>query len=157
MGRILRPRGVQGEMRVESLSDAPNRFHARARLFVRGAPYVIRRSRVHKGALLLTLEGIDTREAAEALRGAELEVPESEVPTLPQDVYYHFQVMGLAVVTTTGEELGKVTRIFNTGGSDVYAVQGPRGELLIPAIGDVVKEVDLAGGRLIVEPIPGLL
>ncbi len=144
-------------MRVESLSDAPGRFHAKRRIFIRGAPYTIHRSRVVNRVLLLTLEGIDSPEAVEPLRGAEILVPEAEAPPLPADTYYHFQIVGLAVVTTAGAELGAVASIFDTGGSDVYVVRGPRGELLIPAIADVVKEVDLARGRIVVEPIQGLL
>ena len=157
VGRILRSWGMRGELRVQVLTDSPHRFQRSHRLYARGAPYAIQRSRRHKSGLLLKLEGIDSPQAADALRGALLEVPESEVPSLPEDSYYHFQVLGLNVVTTQGEALGEVVDILSTGSNDVYVTRGPRGDVLVPAIADVVKSVDLERGLVTIEPLPGLL
>ena len=157
VGRALRAWGFNGEIKVEDLSDYPERFRPRQRLLIKDSSYAIQRSRRHKGAILVKLEGVDSLQEAEALRGAYLEVPESEAAALPEGTYFHFQILGLKVVTTEGEELGEVAEIVTTGSNDVYVTRGARGEVLIPAIGDVVMAVDLEKGVLTVEPLPGLL
>ena len=108
------------------------------------------------GRPVLKLSGIDDRNESETLRGKLLEVPESELMRLPQDTYFQHQIVGLEAVTTDGRKLGTIAEILQTGSNDVYVVKGER-EHLIPAIGDVVKEVDLEAGRLVVDAIPGLL
>ena len=144
-------------MRLELLTDFPERFQPARRVYIRGSPYTIQRARRHRAGLLIKLEGIDSLEAAEGLRDATLQVPEAEAHQLPGGTYFHFQVIGLKVVTTTGEDLGEVVEILSPGGNDIYVTRGPRGEVLVPAIGDVVKSVDLERGVLTVEPLPGLL
>jgi 16S rRNA processing protein RimM len=84
-------------------------------------------------------------------------VPETALDPPGDDTYYWFQLIGLRVVTTAGEELGEIAEIITTGSNEVFVVRGPRGELLIPAIEDVVQEVDIAGGRILIDPITGLL
>lgn len=108
------------------------------------------------GKTVVKLAGVDDRNTSETLRGKLLEVSEADLMALPPDTYFHHQIVGLSVVTTDGRELGAVAEILQTGSNDVYVVQGER-EYLIPAIGDVIKEVDLATGRLVLDPIPGLL
>ena len=106
---------------------------------------------------MLKLRGIDTREQAEALRGASLEITEDDLPALAPETFYVHQIIGLEVVSTVGERLGVVADMFKTAGNDVYVVREDTREILVPAIGQVVKEIDLAGGRIVVEVIPGLL
>jgi 16S rRNA processing protein RimM len=84
-------------------------------------------------------------------------VPEDELRPLGEGQYYHFQILGLEVRTTAGEVLGRVEQIISTGSNDVFVVRGPRGEVLIPAVDDVVKSVDPAAGRIEVEVVEGLL
>ena len=103
------------------------------------------------------MHGIDTHAQAETLRDLLLEIPQSELTPLPEGVYYRFQLVGLTVWTTGGERLGCITGVLNAPGNDNYVVAGPEGEILIPAIEDVVKEVDLNGGRVTIEPLAGLL
>lgn len=105
----------------------------------------------------MRLDTIVTRDAARALIGQALYVPEAEAVALPKGEYFVHQIVGLTVVTTAGEALGTVAEVLETGSNDVYAVRGPRGEVMIPALKEVIKEVDLAAGRMVVDPLPGLL
>jgi 16S rRNA processing protein RimM len=142
---------VRGDLKVQPLTDFPERFQRGAALWVRGRRYEVQRSRWSRGLVYLGLSGIDSRNAADELKGALLEVPESDLTPLPEGQYYRFQVIGLEVRTPEGGSLGRVAEILPTGSNDVYVVRGGPRELLIPAIEDVVKEVDLEGGRLVVE------
>ena len=151
MGRVAAPWGVRGDLKVEPLTDFPERFRRGAALWLRGRRCEVERSRWSRGLVYLALSGIDSRDAAEELRGALLEVPENELTPLPEGQYYQFQVLGLEVRTPEGDLLGRLVEVLSTGANDVYVVRGGSKELLIPAIDDVVKEVDVAGGRLVVE------
>jgi 16S rRNA processing protein RimM len=152
VGRVLALWGVGGDLKVEPLTDFPERFKSGATLWVCGRRHDVQRSRWSRGFVYLGLSGVDSRNAAEELRGALLEVPETELTALPEGQYYRFQIIGLEVCTPEGSSLGRVAEILPTGSNDVYVVRGGPRELLIPAIEDVVIEVDLAGGRLVVEP-----
>ncbi len=95
--------------------------------------------------MLLQLEDIHDRDAAELMRGEVLFTRTDDLPPLPPGVYYFHQIEGLEVVTETGEILGRVKEILKTGANDVYVVQGPKGEVLLPAIPQVILEVRLGG------------
>ena len=151
VGQIATPWGVRGDLKVQPLTDFPERFQRGAALWVQGHRHEVQRSRWSRGSVYLGLRGIDSRNAAEELRGALLEVPESDLTPLPEGQYYRFQIIGLEVCTPDGRSLGRVAEILSTGSNDVYVVRGGPRELLIPAIEDVVLEVDLEGGRLVVE------
>ena len=152
VGQVAAPWGVRGDVKVLPLTDFPERFQRAAALWVRGRRHEVRRSRWSRGLVYLRLVGIDSRDSAEELRDALLEVPESDLTPLPEGQYYRFQVIGLEVRTPEGRSLGRVVEIIATGSNDVYVVRGGPRELLIPAIEDVVLEVDVQGGRLVVEP-----
>jgi len=156
VGRILGVWGARGELRVEPLTDVPDRFAPGVRVLVGGVLHTVESARPHKRMLLVKLSGIASREGAGSLREQLLEAPASESPPLPDGSYYHYQVLGLDVVTTTGEPLGRITDILPTGSNDVYVVQSEAGELLVPAIDDVVKEIDVEGNRMVVELLPGM-
>lgn len=157
VGRIVSPWGGRGEVRVEVLTEFPERLAAGSQVFVQGDPFSIKSSQWHKGCLLIKLDEISSREEAEALRGKLMEVPGETVSPLPPDHYYYFQIVGLEVWTTSGEFVGEIASVLTTGANDVYVVRGPQGEVLIPAIEDVVKAVELDKGRMIIEPLAGLL
>jgi 16S rRNA processing protein RimM len=108
--------------------------------------------------VLLKLENIADRDTAAAFRGADVEVPADNDLKLPKGQFYWHQVIGLHVEdATTHEQLGEVADIIETGANDVYIVHGPRGEILIPAIKDVLKRIDPEEGRMLVQPLPGML
>lgn len=158
VGRILAPWGIRGDVKVAPLTDVPHRFSPGSRLYLEGRPVTVQRSRPHKGALLVKLDTVPDRNAAEALRGKYLAVPAHRSPPLPPGTYYHHQIIGLAVVGQEGQRLGHVEAILNTPGHDVYVVRRPEGdELLLPAVSQVVVDVDLEAGRMTVAVPEGLL
>ena len=159
IGQIVAPWGVRGEVKVAIETGFPERFGQLKRVYLgeEAASFVLTRSRLHKGHALLKLDGCDDRDAAEKLRGQLVQIPIEEAIPLDEDEYYVYQIVGLDVWTTKGEPLGRVSEVLFTAANDVYIVHGERGEILIPAIEDVVLEVDLAGGRLIVELMEGLI
>jgi 16S rRNA processing protein RimM len=158
IGRIVAPFGLAGEARVMPLTDFPERFAELRRVLVGEAlkPYVVDRTRAARGQILLKLRGVDDATAAESLRGSLLRIPSAEAVKLPEDQYFWYQIIDLEVFTQAGERLGKVAEILRTGANDVYIVRGHKGDLLLPAIEDVIREVDLEAGRLVVELMPGL-
>jgi 16S rRNA processing protein RimM len=157
VGRILGPWGLRGELKVQPLTDFPERFEPGCSLYVDGVAYAVERCRWHRGKAYIRLSGIDSATAAEALRQRFLEVPEEELKPLSEGEYYQFQIVGLDVRTTEGQPLGKVTQILSTASNDVFVVRGEGGELLIPALEDVIKAIDLDGGWMEVELVEGLL
>ena len=157
VGYILAPWGIRGEVKVEVVTDFPERFAPRKVVYLNTRPLEIESCHPHKQHLVVKLATIDSVEDAEKLRGQDLTIPRSELYPLPEGQYYTFQIIGLKVVTTEGELLGHITEIMTTGSNDVYIVEGKRGEILIPAIEDVVKSIDLQKGEVVIEAIKGLL
>jgi len=155
---VVAAHGVRGELRVYPETDFPERLRPGRAVYVAGgkAPRWSRITAARTGRpplLLLELEGVQGREAAQALRGAALQVAAADLPPLPAGNYYLHQIVGLRVFTEDGRDLGVVQDVERPGGNDVYVV-GPH---LIPAIRQVVREIDLAGGRMVIRPLPGLL
>jgi 16S rRNA processing protein RimM len=153
---VLGAWGVRGDLKVEPLAP-PAVFKPGRTVYLGGTECRVERSRRTERLLYLKLSGIDDRELAADEHGRYLQVPEAALDPPGEDTYYWYQLIGLHVVSTAGEELGRISEIITTGSNDVFVVHGPRGELLIPAIDDVVHEVDLPGARMLIEPIPGLL
>ena len=156
VGRILAPVGLQGEVRVEVNSDVPHRFSPGAFLYVAQEAYAIRRSRPVRQGLVLGLVGVDSRAQAESLRGKALEVTVSDVPPPPEGSYYYFQMLEMHVFTQEGDYLGEVIEILPTGSNDVYVVSNGKKETLVPALADVVVDVNLEAKRMTVSLPNGL-
>ena len=142
---------------MEVLTDFPDRFVSDEELYVEGQAVTIEGCKWNQGRAVLKLATIDSVEDSQQLRGRLLELPQSRLHPLPQDEYYQFQLLGLEVWTTDGELLGRIAQILPTGSNDVYVVPVADGEVLIPAIEDVVKSVDLDNGRMTIETIKGML
>jgi 16S rRNA processing protein RimM len=148
IGAVVRPQGRKGEVLVEPLSDRPQRFPTLQRAFLPGAQGAAREVRVegswpHKGRFVVKLAGVDSIDAAEALRGQELRIAEDALEPLPPGSYYHHQLKGLRVEDPAGRALGTVEDVQETGaGAPVLVVRGG-GELLIPLAEDFVRSVDL--------------
>lgn len=157
IGIIIAPRGTRGKLKVKVLTDFPQRFAPGSTVYLDRQPVTIDSATWHKGMVITKLRAIDSLEDAEKLRGKSVEIPHSQLQSLPEGQYYHFQLIGLEVWTTSDELLGKITGILTGESNDNYLVSSGRGEMLIPAIEDVVKSVDLSRGRLVIEPIEGLL
>jgi 16S rRNA processing protein RimM len=162
VGRITGAHGIRGEVKVESLTDFPERFDEGSRLLLvpPSGPVTeveILASRFHKGRFLLVLDGVSDRTAAEGLRGSFLKIEEEDIRSLPEGQYYHHELMGLLVVSEEGTALGEVKGVLPTGSNLVLEVHDGSREVLIPFIDDVVRNVDLDAGRMTVHVIPGLL
>jgi len=162
IGRILRPHGVRGEVLIEVITDFPERFDVLEVVYLgydnwRATPYRVRTRRWHREWVLLSFEGCPDRTAAEALREMFVQIPIEEARPLPEGTYYSHELIGLDVITTEGEEIGRISDVLFTAANDVYVVQSTRGEILLPAISQVIKQIDLTAGRVIVELLPGLM
>ena len=160
VGRISRPHGVRGEVRVELLTDTPERFEWLDAVYVgevNPRRVAIDTVRYHQGIVLLRLAGYPTRTEAEQLRGELLQIPEAEAVPLEEGEYYLFQLEGLDVYTVGGTLIGRLTQVMETGANNVFVVDGPTGQHLLPDIPDVIKEIDIEGGRIVIQPLPGLI
>ena len=122
----------------------------------REASYEIKWVKPHTGTPLLALKGISNRDQAKTLIGAELFIPQSELPELDEDTYYWRDLIGIEVYTNTEEFLGRIESIIETGSNDVYVVKRDEKEVLIPALEAVVLEIDLGHNRMLVDLPEGL-
>jgi len=157
VGRVVGPWGVGGEVKVEVMTDFPDRFCPEEEVYISGSPLTIEKCRWHKGLAIVKLGTIDSIGAAQEVRGQYMEVPRERLRSLPEGEYYQFQIVGLEVWTTEGQFVGRVSRIIPTGSNDVYLVSGEGTEVLVPAIDDIVRSVDVEEGRIVIEVIKGLL
>jgi 16S rRNA processing protein RimM len=160
IGRIARAHGVGGEVAVEVLTDFPERFAILETVYLGtnedAQPFGLAGHRWHNERVLLTLEGITNRTEAERLRGCLVQIPLDEAMPLSDGFYYAHQLRGLTVVTGQGEILGQVTDFLETGANGVYVVGGQAGQVLLPAIPDVILRIDLDQGLIIVELPAGM-
>lgn len=163
VGRIGRPHGIRGEVSVEVRTDDPEGRLAPGTTLrtdpAAAGPLTIETGRVHSGRLLLGFQGYPDRTAVEALRGVLLvtDVDPDERPEDPEE-YYDHQLAGLAVRTVEGEDVGTLHEVLHLPGQDVLAVRRADGsEVLVPFVHEIVPEVDLQAGQLLVDPPPGLL
>ncbi len=165
VGRIGRPHGLRGEVTIEVRTDDPALRFAPGSVLVtdpaeRG-PLTVLAARLHSGRLIVAFDGVDDRDDAEELRGTLLEIDSADLKPLtdPEEFYDH-DLIGLAVVTVQGDHVGLVADVLHHG-QDLLVVDaaGDRtgGEILIPFVAALVPEVDVAGGRLVVDPPEGLL
>lgn len=157
VGRVANAWGVRGALKVIPLVDRRQQLAPGRRLTLAGESRIIESVQWRKGLVHLKLSGINDRETALTMREQLLTVSESDLESLNEDEYYRFQLVGLAVETTDGAALGELTEVISTGANDVYLVRGQRGDILVPATDDVVKAIDLEGGRMVIEEMPGLL
>jgi 16S rRNA processing protein RimM len=166
LGKITRPHGIRGELRLEIATRLPGLLDDLDTVFLGHDPFdkdgaaawTLRSHRQHQQNVLLTLEGVDDRTAAEALQNKLVMVPLRETLPLEEGEIYFFQLIGMAVYTETGEYLGDVAEIMETGANNVYLLRGGRrGEVLIPDTDEVIRSIDAGARRITITPIPGLL
>lgn len=163
VGVIVNVHGLRGEVRVELHTDFPERYAPGVVLLMGEelTPTVIRSARPHKNQMLVQFEDVGSREAAEALRGQWLFVHQDDAIQLDEDTFWIHELIGLTVQNEKGEILGRLDDVLETGANDVYIVKpahdlGVR-ELLLPAIADVILDVDIEKGVMTVAVPPGLL
>jgi 16S rRNA processing protein RimM len=160
VGKVVRAHGVRGELKVLPYGETLGGMEAGEKLFlIEGAgqrQVTLVSLRAQTRVWIARFEEIGDMDEAQALAGRDLLVDKDRLPRLDEGEYYHFQLIGLSVVTKEGRPLGSLSAVFQTAGNDVYVVESGGKELLIPAIEDVVCEVDLANGKLIVDLPEGL-
>ena len=159
VGRIAGAWGIRGHVKIQPFTDSAERFAPGAEVYLDDGETAveIESARPHRAGLVARLGGVSDRNAAESLAGALLTVPEDSLEALPEGVYYHFQLIGMAVSAEDGEALGEIAEILETPGNDVYVVrkEGAR-DLLIPALKEVALEIDVPAARMTVRLPPGL-
>lgn len=162
IGFIRKPHGLKGYVRVEGLSDTPDRFGNLDRIGVelrdgRRETLEIERCRPDGNSWLMKFLGVDSTEHAERLRSAYIQVPEDAVAPLPEHAYYVFELEGCAVVSEDGEEIGVVREVMNMPANDVFVVDTPEGEVMIPVVRDFVVELSPEESKIVIRKIPGLI
>ena len=159
-GRVIKPYGVLGWVKVEVLTTNPQRYQKGNAFFLEGCEegekLLLEEVKEGAGMLLVKFQGLDDREQAERLKGRKLLVAPDDIGEPPLDHLWEHQLLGLEVITTQGRHLGGVVEIIVTGANDVIVVKGDK-EYLIPMIEEAIVDVELEEGRLIVYPLPGLL
>lgn len=162
IGKITGTHGIRGTMRVFPTTEDPSRFERLKEIIVeiRGKQetFHIQKVAFHKQFVLLTVKEITDINVAELYKNGRILIPDAMAIPLGEDEYYNRDLYGLKVVTEEGEELGEITEIFPTGSNDVYVVKkdGKGKELLLPAIKDCIKNVDLEKGVMTVKLLEGL-
>ncbi len=162
IGEVVKAQGIKGELKVLPLTENPHRFGDLKRIIWLTTDgiqkeYQVSGYRLYNQFVLLKLVGIDDLTAAEALGRGYLYIPKSERPKLPPGRYYHDEIIGLEVWTVSGEYLGVIKSILETGSNDVYSVVKDSSEILIPALKSVIQEISLVEQKMVVELPPGLV
>lgn len=162
IGQIVNTNGLKGIVKVNPFTDDINKFEDLKYVYIQLKNELkkvkIEQVRYNKNQVLLKLEGIDSIEEAEKYRNFYLKTEKESQEDLGEDTYYIVDLIGLDVYSDKNEYLGKIEDVFPTGSNDVYVVKDNLGkQILIPAIADVVKEVDLKNKKMTINLIPGLI
>jgi 16S rRNA processing protein RimM len=164
VGRVVRAHGVTGEVVVDVRTDDPDiRFAPGTALRGRAKNgperiYTVDTARPHGARLLVRLDGVSDRNAADALRGTLFVVDSQDLPPIEDpDEYYDHQLEGLQVVTTTGDVVGEVAEVLHTAAGELLSIRAEGGEVLVPFVSAIVTSVSLAEGTIEIDPPEGLL
>lgn len=162
IGQIVNTFGIKGMVKIKPFTDDINRFDRLETIYIESKKsrkeYEIEEVKYHKNMVLIKFKGIENPEDANLLRESYLLVDRANEKPLEEGTYYIVDMIGLDVYTDENEFLGKLEDIFNTGSNDIYVVKNELGkQILLPAIDDVLKEIDMENEKVIVHLIPGLI
>ena len=160
IGRVIRPHGIRGDLRVESHTDTLERFYLIEKVYFDeddGEPLLVENVRLHQKRILLKLKGVEDRNAAESLRHSWLYIPMDEAIPLEEDEYFLYQLIGLKVVNQDGDVLGEISDVLETKANNVFIVKDVEHEHLIPDIPEVIKEINFANNIMKIDELPGLI
>ena len=150
IGEITKPQGVQGELKLRPITCDPWRFEDMDAAYVQdGEGY----RKVNPDAVYLRMEGVETRNDAEEMRGTQLFIDRANAVELDEDSTFICDLMGLKGVLTDGSEIGKIIDVMQPGGNDVYVFNGPLGEVLVPALNRVVVKVDVEAKHMLLDAV----
>ena len=156
VGRVAKAHGIRGEVAVEVVSQAPGRFEPGSTMLHRDATLTVEAVRPHQGRLLVKFEEVPDRTAAEALRGARLEIEGAEAAELDEGSFYPWELEGFAVEHVSGEALGTLVRVEEYPANDLWVVDAGGREVLVPAVSAIVTSVDVDTRRIVIDPPEGL-
>ncbi|MBV5340783.1 MAG: 16S rRNA processing protein RimM [Deltaproteobacteria bacterium] len=162
VGKIIGTHGIKGLLKVFSYSGNINSLQAAKTAFLKGkdgtlCEYAVKSVSAHAGGFIIGLDSFSDINQVLSMKGSEVCLKRSQLPVPDEDEYYWRDLIGLAVQTDQGLELGTLVDIFETGSSDIYVVRGSSKEYLIPAIADVIAHIDIPGKKMIITPLDGLL
>lgn len=162
IGLILGAFGIKGEVRILSLNDEPERFKGLDELILTQSEktdlkFTIEKVRVHKKRAIVKFREVKDRTEAEELSGTYVRLTGSELTVTEEARIDNEKLIGLKVITKSGDSLGVLEEVIQTGANEVYGIRNGEKSILLPAISDVIIEIDLEGGRMVVDPLPGLL
>ncbi len=160
VGVIVAAHGIKGEVKVKSFTEDATKLASYGALFDEAGTqrFALTVTAVTKGAVIAAIQGVNNRNAAEALKGTKLFVPRGALPELSEEEFYHADLIGLTAELRDGTELGAVTAVHNFGAGDVIEVKRKSGGTLdIPFTNTVVPVVDIEGGRIVIDPPDGLI
>jgi 16S rRNA processing protein RimM len=162
IGRIVRSHGLEGRVKVLSYLETPDVLYDLSGLYVgrsvrEAVLFPLVAVQAGTGCFFLQLLGIGDRDAAERLRGSSVWMPSEKMLKLPEGEYYWREIIGLQVITEEDQTLGRIEAVFPTGSNDVYVCRGAGQEILLPAIGDVVRRIDKDRGVMVVRLLKGLV
>jgi len=158
VGVVVGVKGLRGEVRIKSFTETPADVAAYGPVATDdGRSFQLAVTGAAQGAVIARIKGVADRNAAEALKGLQLYIDRKALPEAGEGTYYHADLIGLAVELIGGKKLGKVAAVHNFGGGDMIDVAMGNGQSeLVPFTAAVVAEVDLTGGRVVLNPLPGL-
>ena len=155
LGRILKPQGIRGEVKIDAYTDDMGRFAYLDHVYVQRDEKMqkvpVQSKRADNAFAYLKLEGTDDRNAAEALRGAMLYIDRKNAAKLPEGRHYIEDMIGLLVVDTNGCEIGRLSEIIKTGAADVFRVEGQNCVMMFPSVPHVVLQTDVEAGKILVD------
>ncbi|GAA0445322.1 ribosome maturation factor RimM [Lentibacillus halophilus] len=163
VGKIINTHGVQGEVKVQRITDFDDRFDIGNQLVLvnedsQELVLTIDGHRIHKGFDLIHFKGYDTINDVEWFKGKHLQISENQLTELDENEYYYHEIIGCSAYLTDGSYLGSIKEILSPGANDVWVVKREQGkDVLVPYIENIVQEVDVAAQKVVIEPMEGLL
>ena len=162
IGQIVNTFGIKGMVKVKPFTDDIRRFDDLEKVYIENnksrKEYEIEEVKYHKEMVLIKFKGVETVEVAELLRNYYLKVKREDEPELEDGTFYIVDLLGLEVYSDEGKLLGKLEDIYNTGSNDIYVVKDELGkQLLLPAISDVIKDINIKDKKIIVHILNGLI
>ncbi|MFC4023174.1 ribosome maturation factor RimM [Oceanobacillus longus] len=162
VGKIVNTHGIKGEVKIHRISDFEERFEPGESVYImkdeKPIKLTIATHRLHKGFDLVQFKGYENINLVESLKGCELKIREEQLTDLNEDEYYYHEIIGCKVYTTDDRKIGEIKEILSPGANDVWVIKQEKGkDILIPYIDDVVKEIDIDAGKVVIEPMEGLL
>jgi 16S rRNA processing protein RimM len=160
IGEVVRPHGLKGRIKAKSFLVSSGTIHRLDEVFMRRSNEPVVRFRIktlqaERKILFMELEGVGDADAAARLVGCKILIFKDKLEKLPDDEYYWHELLGLQVVTEAGQDLGRIVSIIPAGSHDIYVCASDERELMLPAIGEVIRKIDMDAGVMVVRPLEG--